>query len=127
MGYQKLDKTELLSLRAQGLTNKQIAEKLMCGYSTVCSYIGRGHKTTNKNHIIIQKPDEEKSFAPKKVSETLSIGDYVVQIRWFDKKVLFAKKDEPDNFITIDNDQLASFKQVVEVATLYKEGVMIIE
>lgn len=48
--------SEMMTLREQGLTNKQIADRLDIGYSTVCAYIGRAPAGLRKPYERKNKP-----------------------------------------------------------------------
>lgn len=50
---------ELLEMRESGMTNRQIAERLDVGYSTICRCIGKNPKKAKKVN-----------FKPEKVSKT---------------------------------------------------------
>lgn len=69
---------ELERMRSEGMSNREIADRLNCGYSTVCHYLGRqpdsvraeygSHKTRAKD---VDKPTEAKPPLLRCVSRIL--------------------------------------------------------
>ena len=76
---------EMLAMRASGMSNKEIADALGCGYSTLVKYIGP------QPTISLRGEYGEYEVSTKAMTVRFAVGDSVVEVP-FDKWGTFAKE-----------------------------------
>lgn len=97
----KIDVTpsEMLEMRAEGMSNHDIAKSLDISYATVVKYIGKQggrmvgldafRDTTVKKETATQENTMYEAYAPKPVVERFKIGDIEVSLYGEDKQLEF--------------------------------------
>lgn len=112
---------EMLMLREQGYSNKEIAEQLECSYATVFNYIG---KQGVRKQRTAEKPCSPPVSKPSVeiISQTISIDGYLFNIDHKGKSVDVATGD--DSYIRVRVEDLDRFVTAFETARQFAyEGV----
>ena len=73
--------SEMLELREQGFSNREIAEMLDISYPTVHTYIGKqGYKSSHRPKPVPPAKEEEKI---KLISQTVAVNGFLFQLSKF--------------------------------------------
>jgi hypothetical protein len=112
--------SEMLEMRNQGLSNRDIANCLDISYATVLKYIGKqGGHMDNLAAFKCPEPKQNKpeeaplppKYAPRPTVERYDVEGYGVELNHLAKRVTIGGKAIPDGAISVDYDCIPDLVQ----------------